>query len=63
MAIIIQNISEDYGKEYGKGEQVYVLRINRIIKCIFNHNFEDGLAECLRKAAEAFELGETGNVE
>ena len=49
MAVIILNISE----EYGKGEQEYQLRINKKHIAYFTHVFEEGLGECLRKAAEA----------
>ena len=58
MAVIIQNISELYNLPYGRGTQKYELKINRQTKAFFEHNFEDGLAECLRKAARAFELEE-----
>lgn len=63
MAIIIENISEQHNVEYGKGEQHYRLRINNHIKCEFTHNFSDGLATCLRKAAEAFENKEQKDIE
>lgn len=55
MAVVILNISEDNGQEYGEGEQTYSLRINYRELCTFTHVFEDGLAECLRKAATALE--------
>jgi len=59
MAVIILNISEsDYGVEYGHGKQHYSLRINHEELCQFEHTFEDGLASCLRKAADALEEGE-----
>ena len=58
MAVIIVNISEKNGREYGKGEQVYELRINNKRLCRFKHLFEDGLAACLRQAAKEFEYGE-----
>lgn len=51
MSIIIQNVSE----QYGKGTQDYVLRINQKVIARFQHVYEDGLAECLRKAAKAAE--------
>lgn len=62
MAIIIENISEQYNVEYGKGEQHYRLRINNHIKCEFTHNFNQGLSTCLRKAADAFEEAERGYI-
>lgn len=55
MSIIITNVSEDYGLPYGKGKQHYVLGINHLAFVEFTHNFEDGLSECLRAAADAFE--------
>lgn len=56
MAVIIQNITDDM--KYGRGTQRYELRINRIHKAFFEHEFEDGLAVCLRKAADALEQEE-----
>ena len=56
MAVIIQNMTPH--EDYGSGVQQYDLRINRIWKASFEHNFEDGLATCLRKAADAFEQEE-----
>ena len=53
--IWIQNISEENNIKYGEGKQIYKLCINKIELCRFEHNFEDGLSECLRKAAVAFE--------
>jgi hypothetical protein len=47
--IAIVNISP----EYGKGRQLYEVRINREVKAVFWHNYKDGLAVCLRKASEA----------
>lgn len=58
MAVIIHNLTSDSGGKYGEGEQLYELKINIYHKCYFTHNFEDGLAECLRKAADAFEAEE-----
>ena len=62
MAIIILNVTEKYGKKYGEGVQVYEPFINRQLKCMFTHEFEDGLSACLRRAADAFEYDETGEV-
>lgn len=55
MAVIIVNVSESEGLTYGSGKQKYQLRINNHHKCFFYHTFEDGLATCLRKAADAFD--------
>ena len=53
MAVVIWNISEKRGLEYGKGKQIYELSINGIKKFgEFEHNFEDGLSVCLEKAAK-----------
>lgn len=58
MAIVIRNISEDNDLTYGSGKQMYFLAINYARKCTFTHNFEDGLSECLRRAADAFDAKE-----
>lgn len=55
MSVIIQNMSESKGLSYGSGKQFYHLKINYTKKAEFYHNFEDGLAVCLRKAADALE--------
>lgn len=55
MSVVITNISESHGKEYGRGTQRYVLGINHLRFVEFEHKFEDGLAACLRAAADAFE--------
>ena len=55
MGVYILNISEKRGLEYGKGIQVYSVNINRNVITEFEHTFEDGLATCLHKAAEAVE--------
>jgi len=59
--IYILNISEAYGYTYGEGKQVYELGINKVPYCTFEHNFEDGLSTCLRKAADAFDKSEGAN--
>lgn len=59
MSIIITNVSEDYDIPYGSGVQHYELKINRNLMAEFTHTFEDGLSECLRKAADAFDKQET----
>lgn len=51
MSIIIQNVST--GALCGL--QDYELRINQCVIVRFSHVREDGLATCLRKAAEAVE--------
>lgn len=56
MAVIILNVTESTGRGvYGVGEQHYLVRINYKVICEFTHNFEDGLAVCLRKAADQVE--------
>lgn len=55
MSIIITNVSEEHGVPYGSGLQHYELKINRKLMAEFTHTFEDGLSECLRRAADAFE--------
>ena len=52
--IKITNVS----KTYGKGKQKYHLFVNGVgdkkaINLTFEHNYEDGLAGCLIKCAEA----------
>ncbi|HEY4744785.1 MAG TPA: hypothetical protein VIH45_09030 [Desulfuromonadaceae bacterium] len=37
------------------GENVYEIRIDRNVMTTFTHTREQGLAECLQKAAEAVE--------
>ena len=58
MSIHIHNISESKGVEYGTGKQHYQLCINQKVMAEFEHNFNEGLATCLRKAADAFEKKE-----
>jgi hypothetical protein len=59
MAVIIHNVTEILGHgEYGKGKQTYDLKINHRLMCRFNHHFEDGLAICLRAAADQLEITE-----
>lgn len=56
MSVIISNVTEPLNKGvYGRGLQYYILRINRFVLAEFTHRYEDGLAECLRKAAVAAE--------
>lgn len=52
MAIIIQNIDENIR---GQGVHKYQLRITRDVICEFTHLREEGLAQCLRKAAKAYD--------
>jgi len=52
MSIIISNISDTYSR---KGEQEYIIHLNRIPLATYTHQSEDGMAECLRKAATALE--------
>lgn len=50
MAIIIKNVDAILRKE---GRHIYQLRSNTEVICEFVHNREEGLAQCLRKAADA----------
>lgn len=51
MSIVITNVS---GRErYGKGTQKYEIKIGTKVLASYEHEFEDGLAVCLQKAAEA----------
>jgi hypothetical protein len=52
VSIVIQNMSTD---SRATGPHDYEFRINRNTIAKFVHNREDGLAECLRKAALAAE--------
>lgn len=52
MSVIITNVSEHDDLE---GENDYVLRINHRDIARFKHVRSDGLAACLRRAAEAAE--------
>ncbi len=53
MPIIINNISDDQSPV---GVQDYELLINKKLICTFNHDrSHDGLAQCLRDAADAVE--------
>lgn len=52
MSVVIQNVTK-HSKPTGIHD--YVLRINAEEICRFKHRREDGLAECLRRAAEAVE--------
>ncbi len=63
MSIIITNISENRGLQYGKGRQIYQLKINHTVKCEFEHNFEDGLSTCLIEAADEFDRVEKSEKE
>jgi hypothetical protein len=52
MSIIIQNITD---VPTSVGSNKYQVRINQKVIAEYYHNREDGLAECLRKAATAVE--------
>lgn len=58
--IKILNVSHEKGIAYGKGEQIYHLFINdkKAVNITYRHNYEDGLAVCLEKAAKAVRLRE-----
>ncbi len=47
--ITITNISKNYNVDIHK----YKIKINEISICEFEHLTEEGLAECLRKAADS----------
>ena len=51
MSIIIQNITEG-----DPAIHHYQLRINQEAICTFEHARSEGLAQCLRQAAEAVEI-------
>jgi hypothetical protein len=56
--IAVVNVSEDYSRV---GLQQYEVRLNNIVLASFDHMAEEGMPECLRKAAESVEaLGEGG---
>ena len=60
--IIIQNVSPK--DSTNTGENDYELRINRKLICKFKHNRQlDGLAECLRDAADSFEKAKRDQIE
>jgi hypothetical protein len=52
VSIIIQNITD---VPTSVGSNKYQVRINQKVIAEYYHNREDGLAECLRKAATAVE--------
>lgn len=54
MSIIISNVSDDHVSNTGKNS--YELKINRKLICTFEHDRQaNGLAQCLRDAADAVE--------
>lgn len=57
--IKIFNISKDPNQ---KGKQQYVLMINRTEITTFEHKYEDGLAACLRAAADAAEAAKSSTI-
>lgn len=60
MSIIITNISLQNSPEIGKNR--YQLRINKRVICEFEHDRKiDGLAQCLRDAANAVDNVTTKN--
>lgn len=56
MAVLIVNVTPD--DRFGSGLQDYELRVNYRCLAKFTHVRQDGLAICLRKAADAFERSE-----
>ncbi len=58
MGIVVVNISKNYART---GPQDYEVRLNQIKLAQFTHVSEDGMAQCMRLAAEALEkLGDDG---
>ena len=58
MSVVITNVSEHFDVE---GLNQYIVRINnKPIIAEFEHVRSDGLAVCLRKAADAVETAESG---
>lgn len=55
LSIIITN---DGGNTSPRVEHGYVIRINHDVITTFKHTREEGLAECLRRAADAVEATE-----
>jgi len=52
MSIIIQNVSDERAAKYGVNN--YIVRINKKVICEFTHDRRiNGLAQCLRDAADA----------
>lgn len=60
MSIIIQNIDDNPRLD---GNHRYQLRINDSVIAEFDHLREEGLSVCLRKAADAAEHAEAGNID
>lgn len=58
MPIIIENISEQPRSDDQKHS--YRLRINGRRIAVFEHRRDEGLAECLRRAAEAIDAAREG---
>jgi hypothetical protein len=48
--ITIENISV---ASDGSGRCKYLLKVNLLEVCVFYHNPEDGISECLKRASEA----------
>ena len=53
--IAVVNVSKEYSR---KGVQQYEVRLNRFVLSKFEHTSEHGMAECLRKAADAVDSDE-----
>ena len=45
------------------GSCTYLLEINKSLICKFEHNSQEGPAECLKKAAQAVELNQWAEFE
>lgn len=58
MAIVIQNISGDNVPDSATHD--YTLKINYELICRFQHRRDEGLAQCLRQAADAVDAARQG---
>ena len=58
MAIVIQNT----GVTLPSGEHTYLVKINARVITGFSHHRSKGLAECLRRAAEAVDVQEAKDI-
>ncbi len=54
--IAVVNVSSEHGVEYSrKGVQHYRVQLNQVRLAEFTHQAEDGMPECMRKAAQALD--------
>lgn len=56
-------ISIRYESGDAQGRCVYRIKINKEFICRFEHDWSEGPAECLQKAADAIELNEWAEFE